>query len=136
MAHVVWWKAECTCVLPVRLPACRTHDTVQPTPALPAHLLPHRPSFHALPPPPTSPHPSPPLGQVVVFVKGTRQQPQCGFSFKMMSMLNTLRADYEVVNVLDEFHNPGLRDAIKNYSQWPTIPQVGGRWWGAGWMQP
>lgn len=70
--------------------------------------------------------------QVVVFVKGTRQQPQCGFSFKMMSMLNTLRADYEVVNVLDEFHNPGLRDAIKNYSQWPTIPQlfVGGEFVG------
>jgi glutaredoxin-related protein len=30
----------------------------------------------------------------------------------------------QVVNVLDEVHNPGLRDAIKNYSQWPTIPQV------------
>ncbi len=32
------------------------------------------------------------------------------------------QADYEVVNVLDEVHNPGLRDAIKAYSQWPTIP--------------
>ncbi|KAG2430785.1 hypothetical protein HYH02_013624 [Chlamydomonas schloesseri] len=61
---------------------------------------------------------------IVVFVKGTRQQPQCGFSFRMLNMLNTLKADYEVVNVLDEFHNPGLRDAIKNYSQWPTIPQL------------
>ena len=35
-----------------------------------------------------------------------------------------LGAEYEVVNVLDEVYNPGLRDAIKNYSQWPTIPQI------------
>ncbi|KAG2493944.1 hypothetical protein HYH03_007874 [Edaphochlamys debaryana] len=61
---------------------------------------------------------------VVVFIKGTRQQPQCGFSFRVLQMLNTLKADYEVVNVLDEYHNPGLRDAVKNYSQWPTIPQL------------
>jgi glutaredoxin-related protein len=47
-------------------------------------------------------------------------------------MLNDLKADYEVVNVLDDFHNPGLRDAIKAYSQWPTIPQlyVGGEFVG------
>lgn len=62
--------------------------------------------------------------KIVAFVKGTRQQPQCGFSFKMLNLLNTIKADYEVVNVLDEHHNPGLRDAIKNYSQWPTIPQL------------
>lgn len=34
-------------------------------------------------------------------------------------------ADFEVVNVLDEIYNPGLREAIKSYSAWPTIPQVG-----------
>lgn len=34
------------------------------------------------------------------------------------------QVDYEMVNVLDEVHNPGLRDAIKSYSQWPTIPQL------------
>jgi hypothetical protein len=39
-------------------------------------------------------------------------------------MLNEVGADYDVVNVLDEVYNPGLRDAIKTYSQWPTIPQV------------
>ncbi|GLC43465.1 hypothetical protein PLESTB_001560100 [Pleodorina starrii] len=61
---------------------------------------------------------------VVVFVKGTRQQPQCGFSARMLSTLTTLKADFEVVNVLDEYHNPGLREAIKSYSQWPTIPQL------------
>jgi glutaredoxin-related protein len=36
----------------------------------------------------------------------------------------TLMASAQVVNVLDEFHNPGLRDAIKMYSTWPTIPQL------------
>ncbi|EFJ50384.1 CGFS type glutaredoxin 6 [Volvox carteri f. nagariensis] len=61
---------------------------------------------------------------VVAFVKGTRQQPQCGFSARMLSILTTLKADFEVVNVLDEYHNPGLREAIKSYSQWPTIPQL------------
>lgn len=72
------------------------------------------------------------LLQVVAFVKGTRSQPQCGFSYKMLQILNDLRADYEVVNVLDEFHNPGLREAIKTYSMWPTIPQlyVGGEFVG------
>ena len=39
-------------------------------------------------------------------------------------MLNEAGVDYELVNVLDETYNPGLRDAIKNYSQWPTIPQA------------
>ncbi|KAK9788138.1 hypothetical protein WJX73_008305 [Symbiochloris irregularis] len=62
--------------------------------------------------------------KVVAFVKGTRTQPQCGFSHKVMSMLNELHADYEVVNVLDELYNPGLREEIKTFSQWPTIPQV------------
>ncbi|KAF8058886.1 GRXS16 [Scenedesmus sp. PABB004] len=70
--------------------------------------------------------------KVVAFVKGTRSAPQCGFSHKMMTLLNDARADYEVVNVLDDFHNPGLREAIKSYSQWPTIPQlyVGGEFVG------
>lgn len=62
--------------------------------------------------------------KVVAFVKGTRSQPQCGFSYKMLQILNESRTDYEVVNVLDDFHNPGLREAIKQYSMWPTIPQL------------
>ena len=62
--------------------------------------------------------------QAVAFVKGTRFQPQCGFSYKVLSMLTELKANFEVVNVLDEQFNPGVRDAIKEYSQWPTIPQV------------
>lgn len=66
----------------------------------------------------------PACAQVVAFIKGTRSQPQCGFSHKLLTILNDSRADYEVVNVLDDFHNPGLREAIKTYSQWPTIPQL------------
>jgi len=62
--------------------------------------------------------------QVVAFIKGTRTQPQCDFSYKVLTMLNEARAEYEVVNVLDERYNPGVREAIKSYSQWPTIPQV------------
>jgi len=62
--------------------------------------------------------------KVVAFIKGKRTQPQCGFSYKMLNILNDTGVDYEVVDVLDEFHNPGLREAIKAYSQWPTIPQL------------
>jgi len=62
--------------------------------------------------------------KVVAFIKGTRSAPQCGFSYKMLQVLNESRTEYEVLNVLDDFHNPGLRDAIKAYSQWPTIPQL------------
>jgi hypothetical protein len=46
--------------------------------------------------------------QVVAFIKGTRTQPQCGFSHKMLTILNTLKAEYEVVNVLDEVRAPPL----------------------------
>ncbi len=62
--------------------------------------------------------------QVVAFVKGTRTAPQCGFSHRVMSMLTESGMPFDVVNVLDETYNPGLREAIKAYSQWPTIPQV------------
>lgn len=61
----------------------------------------------------------------VAFVKGTRYEPACGFSYKVLSMLTEISGqNFEVVNVLDEVYNPGLREAIKEYSQWPTIPQV------------
>lgn len=61
---------------------------------------------------------------VLLFMKGTRNEPQCGFSYNTVQLLNESRADYDVVNVLDEEHNPGLREAIKEFSQWPTIPQL------------
>jgi len=62
--------------------------------------------------------------RVVAFIKGTRTQPECGFSYQVVTLLNQTHVDYETVNVLDEFYNPGLREAIKVYSDWPTIPQV------------
>jgi len=60
----------------------------------------------------------------VVFIKGTRTAPECGFSHAMLTMLNANRIDYEVVNCLDEVFNPTLREVIKTYSDWPTIPQL------------
>ena len=59
--------------------------------------------------------------QVVLFMKGTPQQPQCGFSATVIGILDKLTSDYATVNVLEE---PDLRDGIKEYSEWPTIPQL------------
>ena len=62
---------------------------------------------------------------VVAFVKGSRLEPACGFSYKVLTILSEVAGqNFEVVNVLDEVYNPGLREAIKTYSQWPTIPQL------------
>lgn len=59
--------------------------------------------------------------RVVLFMKGTRQQPQCGFSATTVGILDTLLPDYATVNVLEDQQ---IRDAIKAYSEWPTIPQL------------
>ncbi|MEQ9549772.1 MAG: Grx4 family monothiol glutaredoxin [Coleofasciculus sp. G3-WIS-01] len=59
--------------------------------------------------------------KIVVFMKGTKLMPQCGFSNNVVQILNTLGVSYETVNVLDE---PEVRQGIKEYSNWPTIPQV------------
>lgn len=58
---------------------------------------------------------------VFVFMKGNKLMPQCGFSNNVVQILNTLGVPYETVNVLDD---PGIRQGIKEYSNWPTIPQV------------
>jgi Grx4 family monothiol glutaredoxin len=62
--------------------------------------------------------------QVVAFIKGTRTAPECGFSKRLVLNLDETGVEYEVVNVLDDVYNPGLREAIKQYSQWPTLPQL------------
>eukprot|EP00250_Pteridium_aquilinum_P006700 c16564_g1_i1 orf=98-991(+) len=62
--------------------------------------------------------------KVVAFIKGSRTAPECGFSHRVLTILNEHGIDYESVNVLDEEHNKGLREALKVYSQWPTIPQI------------
>ncbi len=57
----------------------------------------------------------------VLFMKGTPEQPQCGFSGLVVQVLDHLGVDYVGVNVLQD---PALRDGIKVYSDWPTIPQL------------
>jgi monothiol glutaredoxin len=59
--------------------------------------------------------------KILVFMKGTKLMPQCGFSNNVVQILNTLGVPFEAVNVLDD---PELRQGIKEYSNWPTIPQV------------
>ncbi len=58
---------------------------------------------------------------VLLFMKGTPDFPQCGFSGQVVQILNYLGLDYESINVLE---NDGIRQGIKEYSDWPTIPQL------------
>lgn len=62
--------------------------------------------------------------KVVAFIKGSRSAPQCGFSQKVVGILESHGANFECVDVLDEEHNYGLRETLKTYSNWPTFPQV------------
>ena len=58
---------------------------------------------------------------IVLFMKGTALFPQCGFSSRAISILDHLGATYETVDVLQD---PEIRQGIKEYSDWPTIPQL------------
>jgi len=58
---------------------------------------------------------------IVLFMKGTPLFPQCGFSSRSIAILDRLGATYETVNVLQD---PEIRQGIKVYSDWPTIPQL------------
>jgi monothiol glutaredoxin len=58
---------------------------------------------------------------VVVFMKGTPQFPQCGFSGQVVQILDYIGVPYKGINVLD---SDDLRQGIKAYAQWPTIPQL------------
>ncbi|MBT4922339.1 MAG: Grx4 family monothiol glutaredoxin [Rickettsiales bacterium] len=58
---------------------------------------------------------------IVLYMKGTREEPQCGFSSAVSKLLSDLQLQYETVNVLD---NPEIREAVKQYTDWPTIPQL------------
>lgn len=62
--------------------------------------------------------------KVVAFIKGSRSAPQCGFSQRVVGILESQGVDYETVDVLDDEYNPGLREKLKSYSNWPTFPQV------------
>lgn len=59
--------------------------------------------------------------RVVLFMKGTREMPQCGFSAATVGILDSLVSEYTTVNVLDD---QAIREGIKQYSSWPTIPQL------------
>jgi monothiol glutaredoxin len=59
--------------------------------------------------------------EVVLFMKGNRQMPQCGFSSKVVQILDGLIPDYHTLDVLS---NPDIRDGIKVFSSWPTVPQL------------
>ena len=59
--------------------------------------------------------------EVVLFMKGNRRSPQCGFSATVVGILDSMLGDYHTVDVLSE---PEIRDGIKTFSSWPTIPQL------------
>ncbi len=59
--------------------------------------------------------------RVVLFMKGNRAQPQCGFSGQVVQILDDFLADYATVNILAD---PEIREGIKLYSNWPTLPQL------------
>jgi monothiol glutaredoxin len=58
---------------------------------------------------------------VVLFMKGTPQAPQCGFSLQVVQILSHVGVEFKAINVLAD---PFIRDGIKEFSNWPTIPQL------------
>lgn len=58
---------------------------------------------------------------VVLYMKGTKTMPQCGFSSRVAGVLNFMGVEYTDVNVLSD---DGIRQGIKDYADWPTIPQL------------
>jgi monothiol glutaredoxin len=59
--------------------------------------------------------------KVFVFMKGNKLMPQCGFSNNVVQILNTYGVPFETFDVLEDIE---IREGIKEYSSWPTIPQV------------
>jgi len=58
---------------------------------------------------------------VVLFMKGTKAMPQCGFSMQVAQILQHLGVDFKDINVLEDI---SVREGVKAYSKWPTIPQL------------
>ncbi len=58
---------------------------------------------------------------ILLFMKGTALFPQCGFSSRAIAILDRIGAPYETVDVLQD---PEIRQGIKDYSEWPTVPQL------------
>ncbi|XP_031475759.1 monothiol glutaredoxin-S14, chloroplastic isoform X2 [Nymphaea colorata] len=59
--------------------------------------------------------------KVVLFMKGTKEFPQCGFSHTVVQILKSLNVGFETLNILE---NENLRQGLKEYSNWPTFPQL------------
>ncbi len=59
--------------------------------------------------------------KIMVFMKGNKLMPQCGFSNNVVQIINTLGVPFETIDVLAD---PEIRQGIKDYSNWPTIPQI------------
>jgi monothiol glutaredoxin len=59
--------------------------------------------------------------KIVLFMKGNKQMPQCGFSARAVAILGELGANFETVDVLSDAE---IRQGIKDYGNWPTIPQL------------
>lgn len=59
--------------------------------------------------------------RVLIFGKGTKEQPQCGFTQRAIAILTECKAEFEVINIFDD---PSIRPALVSYSNWPTTPQV------------
>ena len=60
-------------------------------------------------------------GKIIIYMKGTKEAPQCGFSATVIDIFKMLGVSFETRNVLEDSE---LREAIKKYTNWPTIPQV------------
>ncbi|MCB1356492.1 MAG: Grx4 family monothiol glutaredoxin [Maritimibacter sp.] len=58
---------------------------------------------------------------VVLYMKGTKEMPQCGFSSRVAGVLNFMGVEFTDINVLAD---PDIRQGIKDYADWPTIPQL------------
>ncbi len=59
--------------------------------------------------------------KILLYMKGTKEMPQCGFSARVVQILNSYGVPYESVDVLAD---PELRQALKEFSNWPTFPQL------------
>ena len=59
--------------------------------------------------------------KVILFMKGTKEMPMCGFSSTVVNILNMHNIDYEAVNILED---PNIRISLSEHSNWPTIPQL------------
>lgn len=59
--------------------------------------------------------------KVILYMKGSREMPMCGFSATVVKILNLYKIEYKTVNILED---PNIRVELSEYSNWPTIPQL------------